>query len=189
VPGAGTAREPARPPPGNRFLDPSVKPHSRTEARGHGMGAIPDRPSLSVPSDPVGDRVTTAACDLEEPVPASGVPALRPRRLAWAELLRRVFAVDVLECPSCGGRMRLLAAIQPPDATEAILIASSCPGGPHPHPRRCLMPRSGPRTSARRSEATPSVPTRCRLWRQGERCARGSGRSGRRAGERAAAAA
>jgi hypothetical protein len=127
VPGAGTAREPARPPPGNRFLDPSVKPHSRTEARGHGMGAIPDRPSLSVPSDPVGDRVTTAACDLEEPVPASGVPALRPRRLAWAELLRRVFAVDVLECPSCGGRMRLLAAIQPPDATEAILNCLELP--------------------------------------------------------------
>lgn len=48
-------------------------------------------------------------------------PALRPRRLAWAELLRRVFAVDLLECPRCGGRMRLLAAIQPPDVTRAIL--------------------------------------------------------------------
>jgi len=45
----------------------------------------------------------------------------RPRRLAWSELLRRVFAVDVLECPRCGGRMRLLAAIQPPDVTQAIL--------------------------------------------------------------------
>jgi hypothetical protein len=45
----------------------------------------------------------------------------RPRRLAWSELLRRVFAVDVLECPRCGGRMRLLAAIQPPEVTQAIL--------------------------------------------------------------------
>jgi hypothetical protein len=41
--------------------------------------------------------------------------------LGWAELRRRVFAVDVLKCPRCGGRMRLLAAIQPPDVTQAIL--------------------------------------------------------------------
>jgi hypothetical protein len=42
-------------------------------------------------------------------------------RLAWAALLQRVFAVDVLECPRCGGRMRLLATIHPPAAAEAIL--------------------------------------------------------------------
>lgn len=29
----------------------------------------------------------------------------------WAELLKRTFAIDVLECPSCQGRMRLLAMI------------------------------------------------------------------------------
>jgi hypothetical protein len=45
----------------------------------------------------------------------------RARRLAWADLLRRVFAVDVLECPRCGGRMRPLATIHPPEATRAIL--------------------------------------------------------------------
>src|SRR5204863_6084371 len=27
----------------------------------------------------------------------------------WAELLRRTFAVDALECPKCKGRMKLLA--------------------------------------------------------------------------------
>jgi hypothetical protein len=48
-------------------------------------------------------------------------PALRSRRLTWPDLLPRVFAVDVLECPRCGGLMRLLAAIQPPDVTQAIL--------------------------------------------------------------------
>jgi hypothetical protein len=53
--------------------------------------------------------------------PSPDEPAARPRRLAWSELLRRVFAVDVLECPRCGGRMRLLAAVQPPDVTQAIL--------------------------------------------------------------------
>jgi hypothetical protein len=51
----------------------------------------------------------------------------RARRLAWADLLRRVFAVDVLECPRCGGRMRLLATIHPPEATRAILECLGLP--------------------------------------------------------------
>jgi hypothetical protein len=51
----------------------------------------------------------------------------RARRLAWADLLRRVFAVDVLECPRCGGRMRPLATIHPPEATRAILQCVGLP--------------------------------------------------------------
>jgi hypothetical protein len=49
------------------------------------------------------------------------------RRLAWADLLRRVFAVDVLECPRCGGRMRPLATIHPPEATRGILECLGLP--------------------------------------------------------------
>jgi hypothetical protein len=37
--------------------------------------------------------------------------ASRARRLAWAELMTRVFAIDVLECPRCRGPMRL--AVEP----------------------------------------------------------------------------
>ena len=51
----------------------------------------------------------------------------RPRRLAWADLLRRVFAIEVLHCPLCGGRMRILAAILPPEATQAILACLGLP--------------------------------------------------------------
>ena len=41
-----------------------------------------------------------------------GPPAPRPpARRPWAQLLRRVFAVDVLACPTCGGRMRLLEVV------------------------------------------------------------------------------
>jgi len=35
--------------------------------------------------------------------------------------MRRVFALDVLKCPQGHGRMRILAAIHPPDTTRAIL--------------------------------------------------------------------
>jgi hypothetical protein len=30
----------------------------------------------------------------------------------WAELMRRAFGVDVLACPRCGGRLRLVALIE-----------------------------------------------------------------------------
>ncbi len=49
------------------------------------------------------------------------------RRYPWADLLRRVFALDVLECPDCGGRMRILSAIHPPEATRAILQCLGLP--------------------------------------------------------------
>jgi hypothetical protein len=32
-------------------------------------------------------------------------------RVEWATLLRRTYAVDVLACPRCSGRMRLMVAI------------------------------------------------------------------------------
>ncbi len=38
-----------------------------------------------------------------------------------AKLMQRVFAIDVLECPRCGGKMKILATIHPPEATAAIL--------------------------------------------------------------------
>jgi hypothetical protein len=38
-----------------------------------------------------------------------------------------VFALDVLECERCGGRMKILAAIPPPDATAKILDCLGLP--------------------------------------------------------------
>ncbi len=38
-------------------------------------------------------------------------PAQRRHRLAWAVLLARVFQFDVTECPACGGRMKIVAAV------------------------------------------------------------------------------
>jgi len=48
-------------------------------------------------------------------------PYVRPRHYAWADLLRRTFAVDVLDCPECGGRLRLLATITQHEVIERIL--------------------------------------------------------------------
>jgi len=49
------------------------------------------------------------------------------RRYTWASLLRRVFLVDVLQCPHCGGMRRLLAAIYVSLSIEAVLRAMGLP--------------------------------------------------------------
>ena len=54
----------------------------------------------------------------------------------WADLMRRVFAVDVLAC-ACGGRLRLLAVIEASDATVRILRHLRLPETvPTPRPSR-----------------------------------------------------
>ena len=58
--------------------------------------------------------------------------AARPRNYSWAELMRRVWAVDVLECPRCFARRRILAAIHPPEAIRAILECLGLPSRPPP---------------------------------------------------------
>jgi len=51
----------------------------------------------------------------------------QPRNYSWAQLMMRVYAIDVLSCPRCGGRMRILCAINSPAAIEKILICLGLP--------------------------------------------------------------
>jgi len=63
----------------------------------------------------------------------------RPRYYPWADLLRRTFAIDVLACPGCGGRLRLLATIAHPPAIAKILRHLGLPiEVPVPAPARQL---------------------------------------------------
>ena len=61
------------------------------------------------------------------------------RRYPWAELLRRVFEVNVLVCPHCGGARRLLAAITAPESIERVLRAMGLP-----HEAADVAPARGP---------------------------------------------
>jgi hypothetical protein len=54
-------------------------------------------------------------------------PGRQPRNYPWATLMARVFEPDVLACPRCGARMRILAAINPPDAIQKILACLGLP--------------------------------------------------------------
>jgi Putative transposase/Transposase zinc-binding domain len=84
-------------------------------------------PPASIPAP---CRIPTLGPD-EPSAPAAAVPR-GPRRYPWADLLRRVFAVDALTCPDCSGRMRILAAIHPPESAGAILDCLGLPSRPPP---------------------------------------------------------
>ena len=56
-----------------------------------------------------------------------------PRRaLPWAELLRRVFAIDVLVCPKCLGPMTVIAFLTDPAVVSKILVHLGLPASPPP---------------------------------------------------------
>jgi len=57
----------------------------------------------------------------------------RPRAWSWAALLHRAFAMDVLACPHCGGRLRLIATLHDPAVIRKILAyLGMAPSGPSP---------------------------------------------------------
>ena len=39
----------------------------------------------------------------------------------WAEMIRKVYEIDPLLCPRCGGRMRIIAFIEDPKAIDKII--------------------------------------------------------------------
>jgi hypothetical protein len=45
----------------------------------------------------------------------------RAYRIPWSELLKKVFAIDVLACPVCSGRMKIIAYIASATVARRIL--------------------------------------------------------------------
>ena len=41
--------------------------------------------------------------------------------MSWARLLKRVFEIDIARCPHCGGRLKIIAAIEDPAVIVGIL--------------------------------------------------------------------
>jgi Putative transposase len=75
-------------------------------ARGKRKKAAAAAPSASSP-----------ASDADQ-TPTPGLAVLRRR---WADLIRRVYEVDPLVCPRCGGEMRVIGFITEPGLIKRIL--------------------------------------------------------------------
>jgi uncharacterized protein YbaR (Trm112 family) len=51
----------------------------------------------------------------------TGVKTVSPHAWSWAALMHRAFGIDVLACPQCGGRLRLIATLHDPAVIRKIL--------------------------------------------------------------------
>jgi len=57
--------------------------------------------------------------------------------MRWARLLERVFDIDIERCPDCGGRLKIIAAIEEPAVIGRILTHLGLPArAPPREPRR-----------------------------------------------------
>jgi hypothetical protein len=72
---------------------------------------------------------------------AQGAPA----RMSWARLLKRVFDIDIEHCPSCGGSLKIIAAIEDPPVIVKILTHLGLPT------------RAPPRAPARRVDLFQTI--------------------------------
>jgi uncharacterized protein YbaR (Trm112 family) len=158
---------------------------------------------ITLDAKPTGERRTGKPCapfdraGLETGSSPGTAPALdpttsearappKPRSWSWAAFMRRAFALDVLACPRCGARLRVVATIEDPVAVRRILNSVVC----HVPPRllaRVRPLRFAPRTTeliSPRGTETPrpaaepgpeSAPFRAPLPRQDAGVARGRG--------------
>jgi hypothetical protein len=76
------------------------------------------------------ERVVAYGRVVPEPRASTTPPATGPERTqaksssragSWAALLHRAFAIDVLTCPHCGGRLCLIATLHDPAVIRKIL--------------------------------------------------------------------
>jgi hypothetical protein len=72
----------------------------------------------------------------------SDKPPASAKRIAWAQLLKRVFNIDVSVCPKCQGKVKIIAAIEEPKVIKKILTHMGLPSSA---PK--LAPARGPPTS------------------------------------------
>ena len=109
-------------------------PTTRIDGAGNGLDARPAHGADNVPLPtsaalrPGSIDTGPVSTDARAQLPALVAPAMPPpRRATWADLLQRVFEVEALRCPACGGRMRILSAITEPDAARRILESLHMP--------------------------------------------------------------
>ena len=82
------------------------------------------RPDVVRRETSAGDREVAVAAAHGAPAERADAQAALPRSArgyAWADLMRRTFGLDVLACPRCGGRLRLVALIEEAAVIDRIL--------------------------------------------------------------------
>jgi len=107
-----------------------IPPPRRHLTRYHGVFApnAAARAEVVPPAPPNTDDESSTSF----PTPARVPATILARRLDWAALLARVFAIDVLRCSECGGRRRVLAFLTDRAVVAKILVHLGLPIHPPP---------------------------------------------------------
>ena len=109
-----------------------IPPPRANLVRYHGVFA----PAARLRPKIVGGESVQLATAMGHKKPDAGKKRVR-RNLLWAELMRRVFGIDVLVCPECEGDCRVIACIDDPAVIRKILEHLGRPsGGVELHPAR-----------------------------------------------------
>jgi hypothetical protein len=104
-------------------------PHAKARDR-----VIPPPEPVAPAAVPAARKKARLAGKRERPTRAR--EAFRTYRIPWADLLAKVFDIDVLACPECGGRMMLIAFIAEPTVAKRILDHLRLSTGPPLAPAR-----------------------------------------------------
>ena len=129
------------------ILAPHARARARAVARHPALSAgdpLPAPEETGTDSDHIPEPGRLANPDREPPPEESrpGHPE-RARDWAWADLMRRVFDLDVLACPRCGGRMTVIATIEAGEVMRTILRHLGLPTEP-PSPLPARPPPVAP---------------------------------------------
>ena len=116
-----------------------VPPPRANLTRDHGIFAAHAKARALVVPPPPGDPPEPPAAD----EPAAATARAPSYRVPWAELLAKVFRVDVLFCERCGGRLRVLAYLTDPPVVRAIL-------------EHLGLPSTAPRAASARASPDPA---------------------------------
>jgi hypothetical protein len=95
-----------------------LAPHAKIRSQ-----IVPQKPEAPATTSTPADTSTTPA---EPELP----PAKKKHRIGWAELLARVFAIDMKHCGRCGGDLKPIAAILEASAIQKILGHLGLPDKP-----------------------------------------------------------
>ena len=95
-------------------------------AHAGGQEHVPPRVRQVIPEPPV-EEETDDEREVRSPV---GSPADTARASRWAQLMKRVFDIDVLVCEHCGGRREILAFLTETRVVQKILAHLGLPTEP-----------------------------------------------------------
>jgi hypothetical protein len=71
-------------------------------------------------------------------------PEQRRQAMTWAQRLKRVFNIDVTNCPQCGGEAKVIASIEDPAVIDKILVHLMKKGALPPPPELLPATRASP---------------------------------------------